>query len=638
MRIKFHYIAGIIVLLAHNFIAQDSTLNYTLDEISIVSDKLDTKLYNVPTKMEIMTEKEIQSINGERLPDILKTKSNIFIKSYGLTPALSTISINGLGAENTLILIDGVKINSFQNSHVDLSIIPKENIERIEIINNGVSSIYGSDAMGGVINIITKNKEYLTENKTSKFGASISKGSFNTLGYKINAYKEIENFNIGMNFNKETSDGNYEYYYKNELKERRNSAHNLSDIGLRAQYIFDKKNIIKFFATFSDQKKEIPGIETGTTPAPTNQQDKNWNNILTVENDLMENLFLKTNFNFQNNFMNYTVGRFLNSTYKNIVYSGSSEIKYKKENYGITSGYNFTNATLESDELLTGISRNQHAFFLSTFIDNAGLLKIYPSVRYDYISDIDEGELTYKLGFNFQPLNSNHFGIRGNAGKNFRAPSFNDLYWKNSGNENLKSEKSVNMESGLFYSFSNYINGKIELTYTHIKAENKIIWTPQTNGLWAPQNIAESKSNNISISFDFTKTISKNLNINFNSGYQFNNTIKTSASYYGDPTINKFIPYLPLQSAKLNFGANYKNLEVNIFYSYSGKHFSDFENKIEMNSYHTIDGNISYQINMFDFVSILKMEINNLTNTDYEVISGYPMPLRFYKLSFTINY
>lgn len=641
MKIKFYYIAIILIIGANNLFAQDSAKvakNYFLDEITVVSDKIDTKLSDVPTKIEVISEKEIESVNGERLPDILKTKSNIFIKSYGLTPALSTISTNGLGAEHTLIMIDGMKLNSFQNSLIDLSIIPKEFIERIEFINNGVSSLYGSNAIGGVINIITKNKEHLPQNRSVKFGASVSQGSFSTLGYKVNAYKEIENFNIGVSYNKESSDGNYDYYFQDKLKERQNAAYTLSDVGLRTQYIINNKNIIKFFSTYTDQNKEVPGIETGTTPAPTKQKDKNWSNILSLENNLADNLFLKTNLSYQNNLMDYSIGKFIHSNYKNIVYSGSGELRFKNDEYGIASGYEFTKASIESRELIDGIIRNQHALFISSSYNFDKSFIIFPSVRFDHISDIDEGTFTYKFGLNFKPFSISQFGVKANIGNNFRAPSFNDLYWKNSGNENLKSERSVNFESGLFYLFSNILDGKIELTFTLISAENKIVWVPQTNGLWKPENIAESMSNNFSLTVDVIRSISEDVKINLNSGIQITNARKTSYSYKGDPTQNKFIPYIPLQAANLNFGTNYKNLELNIYYSFSGKHFSDFENKTEMKSYNTIDGNISYQINWFEFISKLKLEINNITNTKYEVLSGYPMPLRFYKLSFTVNY
>lgn len=625
--------------------AQDSTNlvnNYQLDEITVVSDKLNSKLSDVSTKIEIITEKEIESVNGNRLPDVLKTKSNIFLKSYGLTPALTTISTNGLGAEHTLIIVNGVKLNSFQNSHIDLSLIPKENIERIEIINNGVSSIYGSDAIGGVINIVLKNKELLTESRTTKFDASISQGSFKTTSYSLGIYKEVGDFNARINFNKEKSEGNFEYHFNNgiekELRERQNAAYSIYDLGFSAQYILNERNLIKLFSTYSDQDKEVPGIETGTAPAPTNQYDKIWNNILSIENKFSEDFILKTNLNFQNNYMDYSVGKFLKNTYKNLVYSGTNELRFKKESYGFTTGYSFTHATLASNELLSGIKRNQHALFLSSFYKLYKSIIVYPSARYDHISDISEGTYTYKIGFNFQPGSQSSFNIRGNAGKNFRAPSFNDLYWKNSGNENLKPEKSFNIEGGVFYSFLSFVNGQIDFTYTYILAENKIVWTPQPSGLWVPQNISESVSNNYSFDINAEKRILKDLKANLSSGFQFTNTKKTSSSYLNDPSENKFVPYIPLQSANLNFGVLYKDLEINLFYSYSGNRYSDFSNKNKLKPYYVINSNISLKLRYFDINTKIRFEANNITNTEFEVVSGYPMPLRYYKIIFSVNY
>ena len=619
-----------------------STADHTLQEIRVVSDKLGSKLVDISTKIEIISEKEIESINGERLPDILKSTSSVFLKSYGLTPALNTISLNGLGAEHTLIVVDGIRLNSFQNSNIDLSLIPKENIERIEIINNGISSIYGSDALGGVVNIITKNREELSGDRTTKYNASISRGLYSTLGYSLGFYKELSDFNFRLSYSKESSDGDYEYYFddgrEKKRKNRENAEYDIYDISLITQYIIDENNFIKFISTYSDQDKEVPGIETGTSPPPTIQLDENWNNILRIDNRLAENVYLKSNFNFQNNFMRYSVGKFLNSYYKNLVYQGGSEIRIKKKKYAITSGYSFTHAQLESNEILDGTQRNQHAIFASASFNPYNWVKIYPSIRYDKISDISESPFTYKIGTNIRPFGIAAPSIRGNIGKNFRAPSFNDLYWKNSGNKDLSPEKSTNIEGGIFYGFDEIVNGQVELTYSYIKAENKIVWTPRSNGLWVPENVAESVSNNYSISLKIRRKFSDELSLKINSGIQFINTKKTSSSNDNDPTFNKYVPFIPLHSAKINFGGSYKSLEMNLLFSFTGKRYSDFANKNRMEEFNIVDANINYGFDLFELDATLRFEVNNIFNSEYEVISGYPMPLRYYKIKLILNY
>lgn len=645
MKISLKKIIFIVVLLCSQILAQDSLnfLNdYQLDEIIVSSDKLDTKLSDASSRIEIIDSKRIESVNGNRLADILKSSSSVFIKSYGLSPLLQTISLNGLGTEHTLIILDNVRLNSFQNSLVDLSLISKDNIERIEIINNGVSSIYGSDALGGVVNIILKKRENLIEENILKLNASISLGSFNTKEYSFGLYQQFKKFSSRIFYSKETSNGDYDYYFKNgsikTLKSRQNSSYSIYDYGLSAQYIIDKNNILKILSTYSDQDKHIPGIETGTTPPPTKQYDKNWNNILTIENILWEDIYLNTNFNFQNNFMNYSIQPILNSSYNNFVYSTSSELKIKKNNYGFTTGYNFYHALLKSKELINGVKRNQHAIFVSSVFNLSNWLKLFPSSRYDFISDINEGTYTYKLGINFKPFRYDNFSIKTNFGKNFRAPSFNDLYWKNSGNENLKPEKSFNAEIGFYYSFYEFLKTQIDFSYTFISAINKIVWTPQPNGLWSPQNIAESISKNLSFNIKLSKTILNDLEFNLDAGLQLVNSKKTSENYKNDPTKNKFVPYIPLQSTNINIGVQQKIFEINIFYSLIGKRYSDFVNTKTMKSFDLIDANISYKLLLFNVNIKLRFEVNNMFNKDYEIISGYPMPLRYFNLTLFIDY
>ncbi len=625
--------------------AQDSTFNdwnYSLDEISISANKLNLSKKEISTKVEILDSKRISAANGTRLPDLFKSTPSTFIKAYGPTPTLQTISINGLGAEHTLILMDGVRLNSFQNSHIDLSIIPKEDIERIEIVNNGISSIYGSDAMGGVVNIISKNRRSLNDKQLTSINASITEGSFDTRKYSVGLYQQFNDFNARVYFNSDRSQGNYEYYYdtgiSKEIKTRQNSAYSLYDVGINTQYLLDENNVIRVISSYTDQNKEVPGIETGTPPPHTKQYDKNWNNIIIVENNFSLQSNLKTSFNYQNNYMNYTVDPYLNSYYKNIVYSAASEINFGEEDFGFTTGINYSHATLQSNEVEPGTMRNQPAVFISSFVQLSENIKVFPSLRYDYISDIQSGALTYRLGLNYQPFKKIDLSLKGNVGKNFRAPSFNDLYWKTSGNTELLPEESFNAEAGFLYSVFYFFNISFEATFNYIDANNKILWTPQTSGYWMPNNIAESISKNYALDFSLSKNINPDFSYRFGGGVQFIDSRKTSESFSGDPSTDKYFPYIPLQSTRINFGFNYQIVELNLFYSRTGERYSDFANNVSMPSYTTLDGNIAVGINVFKITSKLRLDVNNIFNVDYQVISGYPMPLRNYQLTFSIQY
>ena len=630
---------------SNNSLGQDSIPKanyYELKNVVVTANKFEISLSDAPTKVEVISEEKILKTNGNRLPQLLMTASSVYLKSYGFTPLLQTISINGLGAEHTMIVMDGVKLNSFQNSTVDLSLIPKENIQRIEIINNGASSIYGSEAVGGVINIITNNSPVWNSGKFLQLSASLSSGSYATKRYSIGVYKSLDNFNAKIYYTNEKSDGNYSYYYNNGIstvkKQRENSSYSISDFGLNSNFFFDKNNRINLISTYSLQDKQIPSIETGLPPPPTKQLDKNWNNILTVENILSDSVTFRTVFNYQNNYMNYSVPPVLNSYYKNLVYAANTELNWKLDKINLTTGYNYTHAVLNSNEVDDGASRNQHALFISSEIIAAPGLRFFPSARYDNISDINQNVITYRFGLNYQPFKDYKLSFKSNVGKNFRAPTFNDLYWKESGNKNLKPENSFNAEAGILYFFDFLINGQIDITYIYINAKDKIVWLPQRNLIWAPQNIASSISESFSISGSFEKRFSKKISARVDAGITFTSSKKTSERYPGDPSFGKFLPYLPLQIIKLGLLFEYDFIGINLFYSNTGKRYSDFENSNEMESFHLLNGNLLFNVKIWEVRSAIKFEVNNIFNSDYQIISGYPMPLRNFLFTLYINY
>lgn len=621
--------------------SNDSLKNYSLEDIVVTATKFIIDKKSSPTKIEIIDTKQISKSNGSRLPDVLNNSPIVFIKSYGSTPALKTISLNGLGAEHTLILIDGVKINSFQNGLIDLSLIPKENIERIEIVNNGMSSIYGSDAIGGTINIITNNNP---PNKIESISikGDLGYGSFNTSRFGLTLNKHFKNLNLSGFYNKETSDGNFAYYFHNgnisELKNRDNAAYKLYDAGLNSQFISDTSTILKFYTTYSYQDKQVPGIETGTPSSKTNQKDRNWNSIFSYEKIFSRQVALKSNLNFQNNLMNYEIKPFIRSYYKNIVASAAPEILLKVANTEITTGYNFVYAQLKSNEVENNPERIQNSFFISVGSELLKNLMTYSSVRFDNFSDLKKNVLTARLGINLKPFSDYNFNLRANVGNNFRAPTFNDLYWKESGNQNLRPERSLNFEAGLISEIKLIIPLEFDFTYTYINANDKIVWLPQSNQLWKPINIASSVSNNYLFTLSFIKKFNENFYLRINSGLNLVNSRKTSESFPGDPTKDKYLPYLPLQSLKIGLMIEHKIFDFNLYYTHTGKRFSDFENEKPMNPFNIIDANISLKLLIWDLTTTLKFETNNLTNTDYQTISGYPMPLKNYFLTLSINY
>ena len=622
--------------------SQADSVKYSTDEIIITGTRLYTDIYSSPSKIDIFNSEQIQNRNGERLSDILQMAGGIYVKSYGGNSSLKTLSYNGLTQENILILLDGVRMNSFQNSQIDLSLISKDNIERVEIINNGHSSIYGSDASGGVVNVVTKS-DYPFEN-----GFNINfLNQYGSYGYKkflLNASKKIDRLTVGLKYANESSKDDFDYYYFNgvseTMKSRENSDYRFTNYTFTVQFPFSKKGKINFYSDYLENERSIPGIEAGSPSSDTKQIDRNWNNILTYENTLGHNFNIRSSFNFQNNLMNYKNSTITNSYYKNLVYTSSSQIDFNSNKIKTSVGYDFSYAKLKSNEVEDNAKRIQTGLYLLSEIElfSNGSLKIYPSIRFDNYSDINKNYLSSKLGLNFKPFEHIKLHLRTSIGNNLRAPTFNELYWKNLSNKELNSENSINFDAGLIYNFKFFSNNTFDLSYTYVDVNDKIIWRPSSSGLWLPVNLTSSRSDVLSVDINLDKVFSKDVYSYISFKYAYTSSVKKSSEFPGDPSFNKQIFYVPKNNFKVNFSLFVKHVGINLFYDLIGKRYTDFENSSYLPATELLDGNIFINFEMFDIDIQTKFEVNNILNKNYQLVSGYPMPLRNYKLGFSLTY
>lgn len=614
------------------------SIKYKTEEIKIFSNKISTNIFDSPVKVQYIDRSSIENKNGETLSDVLQLGGGVYIKSYGGNYSLSTVSLNGLGAEHTLVLLNGFKMNSSQNNLIDLNTVTKDNIESIEILNNGSSSIYGSEAMGGVVNIITKDNP--VKDFTLKLNAQA--GSYEQRKIYFGFDKSLNKFNINFSLTKESSLNDYEYYFgygpEKILKQRENSDYDLSNYSVTVNYKLSADSRLNLYSNYSDQTRSIPGIEAGSAPAAFIQDDRNWNGILSYENILSEFVSLKSQINYQNNLTDYYDNIITDSYYKNTFLSDMAQLNYVRDNFELIGGYEIDYSSLNSNEFEGNAKRVQPGLFIISKINIDDAVKIYPSVRYDYISDIKKSSVSGMMGLNFKPLNNSTLNFKANAGNNFAAPTFNELYWKDLGNKDLKPESSLNLDAGLIYGFNYFSDNTVEVTYSYIDTKNKIVWSPNSSGLWTPGNIGESVSNVLLFELNIGKEFSKSLNANVNINYSYTQSTNKSNTPGNEASFGRQIFYIPMELAKWNFSLNYKNTGINLFYTFTGKRFTNFENTEFLRAVDLIEGNIYQNFNFGKINTQLKFEVNNLLNSDYQIISGYPMPLRNYKLSLGFEY
>jgi len=185
--------------LPHTALAEETaTQEFTLDEYIVTANRVPVKKAEIAANVTVITHEEIEQGDSNSLPDILK-KANVTLQSngYSSVPVLN-------GDDRVLILVDGrrmgwdhLTISGNSHASVNLDLLPVKNIERIEIVKGPASSLYGSDAIGGVINIITRKADTTNTSVSTEFGSwgyqrynLLTEGRENGIGYVITAEKK----------------------------------------------------------------------------------------------------------------------------------------------------------------------------------------------------------------------------------------------------------------------------------------------------------------------------------------------------------------------------------------------------------------------------------------------------------------
>jgi len=253
-------ISIILILLAVTAFSQvqDSTeINNTpilINEVLITATRTKRKIIDVPAQAELVKKSTIENFPINNIDDVLKSVSNVYVnRSWGIFSKNSSVTMRGLeGSDRTLIMVDGVPKNKISGGSVNWHNINPDNIERIEIIKGPSSALYGNNAMGGVINIITKTPEKPIQGSVKVFGGeyNVFGGSVNLMGTEV---KDSKGFYWGYNGFYRQGDG-----YIFELPENRDMtdvATYLQEFGsgTKLGYQLNKQNRIEFIYDYYDE-------------------------------------------------------------------------------------------------------------------------------------------------------------------------------------------------------------------------------------------------------------------------------------------------------------------------------------------------------------------------------------------------
>lgn len=617
----------------------------TFSEVVITATRNEELVTSIPVATEVLTVAKLAESNAKNVGEALSSIGGSLIKSYGALGSLESISLRGSTDSQVLVLIDGQRLNNAQQSSVDMSTIPIDLIERIEVVKGGHAALYGSDAVGGVINIITKS---MAKKNILNYHANGTFGSFNTRVYDASVGQGIGDFDYFVSYNRTQSDGNFEYTNKKGIKTNLINADTKSDnIFLKAGYSFYNHSRLSAFHKYRQSDNGSPGsIDYPNLTA----RSKTINNHSSITYEGLT--FGPFAFN-ANAYMIKNEYRYINPE----SWSGREESIYNSKGlgallqvftdlneYGLLSyGYEFRQDDLQSKRLVLNSEipfignhvRDVHSFYFqndwSYNIDQLWKLTVVPAVRLDNYPEAGIGsQFSPKVGITLSHNEEWRGSIRGNIGRVFRAPTYNDLYWPEDtwtvGNPNLRPEKGITYDFGFIAQFISMGSWSIEATYFASKLEDLILWA-STTAKWTPTNVAKASITGVESKVTW-RGFDNGLKIQ--GSYTYMNAKDDSENL---TTSGKYLIYRPKDKFDLLFNVNSGIASLNVFYNYVGKRFHDADNKIELDSYSLINANIGITPNIFGVNFNFRLEVNNLGDKELQITKGSPVPGREIRFS-----
>ncbi len=572
---------------------------YILEPIVIFPTKSSLAQSQDLRKVNVIGAEEIARLPARSVQELLKHILGVDIRQRGPLGAQADVNIRGANFEQILICINGVGINDPQTGHHNMDVpLTLMDIERIEILSGGASSLYGAGAFGGAINIVTKEPGA----KGLEIEASGGNFGFSSQGLSVNC--PLGSFNNRLSFARKESSGF-----------RPDTDFEITSLSFNSKRDFSNGTLEYLFG-YTDKDFGAANFYSNLYPHEEEHTDTRFFNLKArIENEILD---LEPSLYYRRHCDKFILDRNRPSWYVNYhtSYSYGADLQAHREFaagsllLGVEAGREKITSTR-----LGKHSRDNQALYTQlqsplekSAVYNLGLrLDHFQTWGWQACPDLSIG---YKL--------SPRLKFKSSAGRSFRIPSFTDLYYQspaNIGNEDLTPEKAWSAEAGL-----DYDKGALcaELTYFRRWADDLIGWVrPSSDAAWQAENIAEVD----------TRGLESQLTLK----------IQDEFSILSEVCAGYVYQYSESGSAALNtkysleFLKHHAHLELSLSFpqALSQTLSLSYKQRIDQRPYFLLDSRVSKKMKKDRFDLEIFLDITNLLNASYSEQGDVAMPGRW---------
>jgi len=594
------------ILLIGQFSAQE-----TLIDTVFIDNQFD-KVSKTSKISNIDSDKILE--NSTSLSDLLRFQSNIYIKENG-RGATSSPSFRGTTASQTAFVWNGININSIFLGQGDINNMNALSYENVGIKYGGGSVIYGSGTIGGSIhlnNILNFNQGFS--------GTLFSEySSFATINSLAAAKFSNKNFSFNFNINHTQSENEYEVPEKKFIN--RNGEYQNTSFNVGMAYKINPNNEIYWQSQHYDSDQHYPIFSENQTK--TKYQVQTFRSLAgwkfrtgKIRNNL-KLAYLEDNFQY---FGDINKTKTSGGTGKQYIVKNDIDFRISNNSsINLISEYQYN----EAEGFGSGIKtpkRNLGSFSLLYRNNLSSKFYLDLGAKQEIVEDYKSPILFSASG---KYLFTDWYQSTLNISKNFRAPTFNDLYWQPGGNPDLRAETSYQAEMSHIFSYRNF---KLGITPYYMHITDDIVWKQTLSNIWSPTNVKKVNAYGVETNLSFDKNFGRH-------------QLKSSFSYSFTKSIDlenqKQMVYVPLHRANLNIDYQYSFFGFFVQTLYNGKTFVEDNEGKSIEDYMILNSGITAKLSR---ILQIGFKVNNITNQVYQTVDYYFMPKRNYAVNLKLNF
>ena len=633
---------------------------------------------------------ELQRLNALSVADAIRYFSGVQLKDYGGVGGIKTINVRSMGSQHTAVYYNGVQLGNAQNGQVDLGRFSLDNMEEVQLFNGQKSDIFQSarefGAAGNVY--LTTRKPYFKDGEKVHAHLRMRAGSFALANPSVGVDVRLaEGLSMTMDAEYVYSDGKYPFRYRRVLPNgetaydttaiRQNGDINAVRAELGLHHYYRTTGFWRIHAYNYWSERGVPGAIVNNV---WRNGERLWDRNTFVQGQWQDEWFnrwstrlLLKYANDYTHYCNYDVKLLPsdNEYLQQEVYLSLANKVQLFRWWDVSLAYDYQYNALARENLLLNASQehfNRHSHWLSaaTAFNVEEYLRLQASVLMTQVVEggalrVERPRVTPGVFFSFRPYPKIDLSLNAFYKQSYRYPTFNDLYYTDLGNANLRPELARQHSVSLEYRVKSQESRakstpekvmrdnvgydiSISASYYYNRVTDKIIAYPKGQQFrWTMLNLGTVKINGVDAKADVSLFLPLNFTLRTRLNYTYQTAIDVTNpddNYYGHQ-----IPYIPWHSGSAVVSLDWQSRRgdhygLNYSFIYVGERYGQQENTVYnyVQPWYTHDLSVYGEWNIRGWGLKANLEVNNLLGQDYEVIQNYPMPKQNVRCTLAVTY